>query len=97
MLVDCLRTGRHRAQARLRGLISSYNTAVGGINDDTQGYHETITRRFIHGVRLHIATIFDAILTGQVNALLLSRLGHRDWPLQFLHMNGCFQSPRAGI
>ena len=62
----------------LRSIISSYNTAVGGINDDPQGYHETITRCFIHAVRMHLAAIVDASLTDQVNALSRSRLAHHD-------------------
>jgi len=81
----------------LRCIISSYNTAVGGINDDPQGDHETITRSFIHAVRLHLATMVDASLTDQVNALSRSRLGRRDWPLQFFTANACFRSLRARI
>jgi hypothetical protein len=67
----------------LRSIISSYNEAVGGVNDDTQGYHETITRCFIHAVRLHLRGMPDRSLTERVNALLLSPFGKRDWPLQF--------------
>ena len=39
----------------LPGIIRRYNESVGGVNDDTQGYHETITRAFLHGVRLFLA------------------------------------------
>src|SRR3546814_12820213 len=35
----------------LRALIRRFNESVGGINDETQGYHETITQCFIRGVR----------------------------------------------
>ncbi len=67
----------------LCGIISGYNEAVGGVNDDTQGYHETITRCFIHAVRLHLATASESALAARVNALLLSPYGRRDWPLAF--------------
>ena len=38
----------------LPGIIRAYNESVGGVNDDTQGCHETITRVFLHGVRLFL-------------------------------------------
>ena len=65
-------------------IIRGYNESVGGVNDDTQGYHETITRLFLHGVRLFLAeTDIDAPLHELVNDLLLSPMGRRDWPLRF--------------
>ena len=54
------------------------------MNDDTQGYHETITRVFLHGVRLfHSEADLDEPLHELVNDLLLSPMGRRDWPLRF--------------
>ncbi len=71
-------------EAELSGLIRRFNESVGGINDDTQGYHETITQVFVRGVRLHLAETEPAMpLADCVNALLLSERGARDWPLQF--------------
>ena len=68
----------------LPGIIRAYNESVGGVNDDTQGYHETITRLFLHGVRLFLAEAdVDEPLHELVNALLLSPMGRRDWPLRF--------------
>src|SRR3990170_1341949 len=40
---------------QLPGFIRSYNETVGGVNSDSEGYHETITRVFLHGVRLFLA------------------------------------------
>ena len=37
------------------GLIRRYNVSVGGVNDDHQGYHETITRVFVAGARDFLA------------------------------------------
>ena len=69
---------------RLPDIIRSYNESVGGVNDDAQGYHETITRTYLHGVRLFLG---EADLGGPihelVNELLLSPMGRRDWPLRF--------------
>jgi hypothetical protein len=68
----------------LPGIIRRYNESLGGVNDDTQGYHETITRMFLHGVRLFLAEQEDALpLHELVNALLRSPMGRRDWPLNF--------------
>jgi hypothetical protein len=68
----------------LPGIIRAFNESVGGVNDDTQGYHETITRLFLHGVRLFLAEAdLSEPLHELVNALLLSPMGRRDWPLRF--------------
>ena len=67
----------------LPDIIRRYNESVGGVNDDTQGYHETITQLFIRAVRFHVATTEGQALHERVNALLLSPQGRRDWPLRF--------------
>jgi hypothetical protein len=68
----------------LPDLIRRYNESVGGVNDDTQGYHDTITRTFLHGIRLFLAEAdLRAPLHELVNELLLSPMGRRDWPLRF--------------
>jgi hypothetical protein len=68
----------------LPGLIRRYNESVGGVNSDSEGYHETITRVFLHGVRLFLEEAdAKAPLHELVNALLLSPMGGRDWPLRF--------------
>src|SRR4051794_18907097 len=36
-------------------LIRAYNESDGGVNSDTEGYHETITQCFIRAVRLYLA------------------------------------------
>jgi len=69
---------------QLPNIIRGYNESVGGVNDETQGYHETITRVFLHGVRLFLreADVKEP-LHELVNELLLSPMGRRDWPLRF--------------
>jgi hypothetical protein len=69
---------------RLPDIIRRYNESVGGMNSDTEGYHETITRAFLHGVRLFLAEADgQEPLHELVNELLLSPAGSRDWPLCF--------------
>jgi hypothetical protein len=68
----------------LPGIIRAYNESVGGVNSDSEGYHETITRAFLRGVRLFLAEAdIDEPLHELVNELLLSPMGRRDWPLRF--------------
>ena len=68
----------------LPGLIRRYNESVGGVNSDTEGYHETITCVFLHGVRLFLSEADSSEpLHELVNELLLSPMGRRDWPLRF--------------
>lgn len=68
----------------LPSIIAAYNVSVGGVNDDTQGYHETITQVYIAGVKAHLVeAVNDMPLYEAVNALLLSERGKRDWPLRF--------------
>ena len=70
-------------------LIRRYNESVGGVNDDTQGYHETITQCFIRAIRLYLKRVDPALpLVQKVNGLLRSEEGRRDWPL-------CFYDPKT--
>ncbi len=39
----------------LPGIIRRFNESVGGVNSDSEGYHETITQCFIRAVRLFLA------------------------------------------
>ena len=75
----------------LPDIIRSYNESVGGVNDETQGYHETITRVFLRGVRLFLAEAdLKEPLHELVNELLLSPMGRRDWPFRFYSRDRLF-------
>ena len=77
--------------AEIATIIRRFNESVGGVNDDTQGYHETITRTYLHGVRLFLAEAGgDAPVHELVNDLLRSPIGRRDWPLNFYSRNLLF-------
>jgi hypothetical protein len=68
----------------LPGIIRAYNESVGGVNSDSEGYHETITRVFLHGVRLFLSEADGSEpIHDLVNELLSSPMGRRDWPLRF--------------
>ena len=67
----------------LPAIIRSYNLAVGGVNDDSQGYHETLTQLYIIGVRRFLANCAAEGLLGKVNALLASEIAPRGWPFRF--------------
>lgn len=97
-LAACLYLLRDRpdidVDAMIAAIIRGYNAAVGGVNDDTQGYHETITRVFVHGVRLFLSgRAAGEGLAEAVNALLLSPIGARDWPLGFYSAERLFSVP----
>jgi len=73
----------------LPDLIRRFNESVGGVNSDSEGYHETITQCFIRAVRLYLARTDPALpLVEKVNGLLCSKQGRRDWPL-------CFYDPKT--
>lgn len=86
-LAACLWLVRERAditpERDMPTIIRSYNESVGGVNDDTQGYHETLTQFYIATVRAHHAENPCLYLSASVNALLMSERGKRDWPLRF--------------
>ncbi len=72
------------AEREMPTIISRYNESVGGVNSDTEGYHETITQVFIKAVRNHLAERpTDDNLLECINTLLDSSRGRRDWPLRF--------------
>lgn len=79
--------------AEIAGLISRFNESVGGVNDDEGGYHDTITRIYVVGVRLFLARTSETGLAARVNALLASPMGRRDWPLGFYSRELLFSVP----
>ena len=70
-----------KPEAQLPAIIRAYNVVTDGVNDDAQGYHETLTQLYIIGVRRFLAGGTAPDLAATVNALLASELGQRSWPL----------------
>lgn len=86
-LAACLWLVRERpdfaCERELPHTIRAFNLAKGGVNDETQGYHETLTQLYITGVRGFAATLPEGLtLVEAVNRLLGSHLAPRDWPLR---------------
>ena len=70
--------------SQLPGFIRAFNESVGGVNSDREGYHDTITRAYLRGIRLFLEEAdVKRPLHELVNELLLSPMGRRDWPLRF--------------
>ena len=68
----------------LPGIIRRYNASVGTPNSDSEGYHDTITRAYLRGIRLFLQQADVSRPVHQlVNELLMSPMGRRDWPLRF--------------
>jgi len=66
----------------LPGIIRAYNEAVGGVNDDTSGYHETITQAYLAGIRAFAAGLPDGTSDAEAAAALLKTpMGDKAWPL----------------
>jgi hypothetical protein len=66
--------------ATIGDLIRRYNAASGGVNSDTEGYHETITRASLHMAGLALATHGpEAPLSAVLADLLAGPLGRSDW------------------
>ena len=80
-------------EAEMPRFIRRFNEAVGVINDDTQGYHETITQNYIRAMRQYLETCAaDLHLYHAVNEVLQSPVGKRDWLLQFYSKERLFSA-----
>ncbi|MFY8207892.1 MAG: hypothetical protein ACOVOE_00940 [Caulobacter sp.] len=66
----------------LPNIIRTYNVAVGGVNNDQSGYHETITQAYLAAIRAFAATVAPDLDDAEaVRQLLATPLGDKDWPL----------------
>ncbi len=76
---------RHRPDLDLArdlpDIIRGYNLSVGGVNSDSEGYHETITQASLRAARSFLEGRADVPLLGVVDALLASRLADKAWLL----------------
>lgn len=68
----------------LPGIIRAYNEAVGGVNDDVSGYHETITQAYLAAIRAFAAALTAEVDDAEAAARLLATpLADKAWPLAF--------------
>jgi hypothetical protein len=72
------------AAREMPGLIRAYNESVGRVNDDSGGYHETITQASLRAARGVLeAYPADMPVYRIVNALMSSGLANPNWPLEY--------------
>ena len=65
-------------------LIRAYNESVGKVNDDSGGYHETITQASLRALRgVLVANPADIPIYRIVNSLMASSLGNPNWLLEY--------------
>jgi len=65
-------------------MIRIYNESVGRVNDDSGGYHETITQASLRALRGVLdANPADRPIHQIVNALMASSLGNPNWLLEY--------------
>ena len=65
-------------------LIRAYNESVGRTNDDSGGYHETVTQASLRALRGVLdANSADMPIYQIVNALMASSLGNPNWLLEY--------------
>lgn len=77
------REGLAEAEKRAPALIRAYNEATGGVNDDTQGYHHTITLFFLRAIDRFYSSHKEEGPGARATALLASPLAATDYPLRF--------------
>jgi hypothetical protein len=65
-------------------LIRAYNKSVGRVNDDTGGYHETITQASLRALK-GVLDVYpaDVPVYTIVNALMASNLANPNWLLEY--------------
>lgn len=70
-------------RAEMPGMIRAYNAATGVENNDTSGYHETITLASIDAAESVLAASGGAPLHKVVDVLMETELGRSDWMLSY--------------
>ena len=67
----------------VRARIRAYNEVVGTANTDSGGYHETLTRFYLHGIAAHMACHPNRSLPESLALLLEAPLAQSEWPLAY--------------
>lgn len=87
----------HEVDAALpivRQRIRAYNDAVGTVNSDSSGYHESLTRLYLHGIAAHRAAHPADDIATAYRQLLATPIARREWPL-FFYSRDCLFSVAA--
>jgi len=75
--------GRDEAMALLRDRIARYNESVGGVNTDTDGYHDTITWLYVAMIAEHLGRADRSRGVEVLADEVVAALGARELPSRF--------------
>jgi len=79
-----IRHPEYDAFTQMPDMIRRFNEAKGGINSDSEGYHETITQASLRATAAYIALVpAETALTDIVNGLLAGNYGKPGWLLEY--------------
>lgn len=78
----------------LRERIRAYNDATGVANTASSGYHETITRFYLHVIRTYLRSVDSQRAIDELAQELIARYGDRDLQLRHYTRQRLF-SPEA--
>jgi hypothetical protein len=67
----------------LRDRISAFNQAKGVANTESAGYHETITRFYVHVIGLFLASADTRRPIDELEQELIDRYGDKELPLRY--------------
>jgi hypothetical protein len=84
--------GPEKALPLLRERISRYNESVGTVNSDDSGYHETVTAFYVKAIAAAIADCDAAMSIDDLAALVIERIGAREYPLRYYSRERLFSS-----
>jgi len=79
----CSKNNTQDALKQVRSYITAHNCSVGTPNTDTEGYHETITKFWLHMAQLFIQTNPSDSIEESTNNFINSSVGKSDYPLDF--------------
>ena len=71
------------AEKSMPDMIRAYNESVGGVNNDREGYHHTITLFFLRRIASFLAKASSQGVGADATRLLASPLALPDYPLKF--------------
>ena len=89
-LWHALRYSEADALDLLRARIRAYNEATGGVNSDSAGYHETITRLYVVVIRDFVRTVDRGRSVDNLQHELIERFGDRELPLRYFSRERLF-------
>jgi hypothetical protein len=81
-LWHALRYADAAALELLRGRISAYNEATGVANTAQSGYHETITRFYVHVIRVFVRSVNPVSPIDEMAHALIEQWGDKNLPLR---------------